>query len=464
MILVSFVTLLFIAVVRLPSTLSKVIVGVDILKNSDYSILKGSTLAALTNPTSLLNDFTHIVDDLAVNQPKEMKLILGPEHGFRGNLQAETGDPDYYVDEYTNLPVISAYSLSTEELTAALKQYQIDTVLIDMQDVGVRLYTYIWTMFKVMNALSAVGNQDHTVGKASISPRLIIADRPNPNGGLLVDGPMLNMSFSSGYGRVPIPFLHGMTIGELAIYFNSFLENPFATENIQIIKMENWKRSMTFYETGLSWIPPSPNLPTIFSALSYPATVFLEATTLSEGRGTCTPFTIFGAPFYSAHSLANSLNALFPDCHASSSSFSSSSDSSGSVSAPVSSPSCFRAAYYQPTFQKYNNTMIEGVQYLEKVQWIHASSSSASSFVLRNFSSAVSLLIKLKELADPKDSFQWDGSWFGHPGTELMDQYAGTDQLRIMIDSGYSTEEIVNYFAPETDKFNQEVRSKYLLY
>jgi uncharacterized protein YbbC (DUF1343 family) len=334
--------------------------------------------------------------------------------------------------------VVSAYNLTTEELTEALRSHKIDSVLVDMQDVGVRLYTYIWTMYKVMNALSNLGKED------GFSPKFIVTDRPNPNGGLLVDGPMLNMSFASGYGRVPIPYLHGMTIGELASYFNSVLVNPL--KDISFIRMENWSREMLFSDTGLAWVPPSPNLPTVFSAFSYPATVFIEATTISEGRGTCLPFTMFGAPFFSAHSLANTLNELF-QC----------------VSP---SPSCFRAAYYQPTYQKYNNTMIEGVQLVERTtnNKNKQNKQNQQKLVLRDFSSAVNLLKTLKSLSEDPTAFQWDGSWFGHPGTELVDQYAGTDQLRIMIDQEFSTEEIVRYFTPEREAFVKEVRKQYLLY
>lgn len=428
----------------------KVKVGVDVLKSNGYQAIDGCSLAVLANPTSLLQDFTHVVDDLAKTRPQEMKVILGPEHGFRGNLQAETGrdessffvvggksnwyyhlgDPPFYIDDYTGLPVISAYSLSTDQLVEYFREYRITCVLVDMQDVGVRLYTFIWTMYKVMTAFATYGKEDN------FQPKLIVADRPNPNGGVLVDGPMLNMSFASGYARVPIPFIHGMTIAELSLYFNTFIEPRF--ENIEVIKMENWRRSMLFYETGLNWVPPSPNLPTIFSAIVYGATVFIEGTTVSEGRGTCTPFTIFGAPFYSAHTIANYFNTLF-GC---------------SSHLP-----CFRAAYYQPTFQKYNNTMIEGIHYVERPEWIER-----SEFVLRNFTSAVAVLKALKDLSEEEGAFQWDGSWFGHPGTELVDQYAGTDQLHLMIDAGSSVKEIVDYFTPEREQFNQNIRQKYLLY
>jgi uncharacterized protein YbbC (DUF1343 family) len=341
-----------------------------------------------------------------------------------------SGDPPFYIDEYTGLPVVSAYNLSIDQLVEYLRQYKINALLVDLQDVGVRLYTYIWTMYKVMTALSTLGKQD------GFSPKLIITDRPNPNGGVLVDGPMLNMSFASGYARVPIPFVHGMTIGELASYFNTFMDPPFT--DLEVIRMENWNRNMLFYETGLSWMPPSPNLPTVFSALAYAATVFIEGTTISEGRGTTTPFTIFGAPFLSAHSLADALNKA--------------------LNCPV-GRSCFRAAYYQPTFQKYNNTMIEGVQLLERNDW-----KLTGKYPLRDFRSTVDMLKTLKAQSNPPESFVWDGSWFGHPGTELVDQYAGTDQMRIQIDAGVPTDDIVKYFAPEREKFIAEVRAKFLLY
>jgi uncharacterized protein YbbC (DUF1343 family) len=247
-----------------------------------------------------MDNMNLIVDEMAQDERLNVVAVLSPEHGFRGDKQAETGDPLFYIDKPTGLPVFSAYNMTTEQLTLVLKDMNIEAVLVDMQDVGVRLYTFVWTMYEVMEATSILHQRN-----ASSNIRVVITDRPNPLGGELVDGPLVNMSCcSSGYGRLPIPFLHGMTIGELGLLFNGALKIP--TENVIVVKAQNWQRSMvwTSFQEADSvfppWIPPSPNLPTVMSAHTYGATVFLEATTAAEGRGTTTPFTMFGAPFLDA--------------------------------------------------------------------------------------------------------------------------------------------------------------------
>jgi len=267
-------------------------------------------LAILTNPTGVYMDtMTLIVDEMAQDERLKVVAVFSPEHGFRGDKQAETGDPLFYIDKPTGLPVFSAYNMTAEQMSLVMKDMNIEAVLIDMQDVGVRLYTFVWTMYAVMEAASLL---HHTPG-ASVLPTVVITDRPNPLGGDLVDGPLVNMSCcASGYGRLPIPFLHGMTIGELGLLFNSVFKIP--SDSVIVVKMQHWERAMTwtsFQEANSvfpPWIPPSPNLPTVMSAHAYGATVFLEATTAAEGRGTTTPFTMIGAPFLDAEV---SVNAQF---------------------------------------------------------------------------------------------------------------------------------------------------------
>ena len=274
-----------------------------------------------------MDTMTLIVDEMSRDPRLKVVVVLSPEHGFRGDKQAETGDPLFYVDKATGLPVFSAYNMTVPQLTKVFQDMNIEAVLVDMQDVGVRLYTFVWTMYEVMQAVSVLhhnaSSHNHldttrAAGNNALkakngngkSIRVVITDRPNPLGGELVDGPLVNMSCcSSGYGRLPIPFLHGMTIGELGLLFNNVLNIP--TEDLVVVKMQNWQRYMswtTSKEVGTAfppWIPPSPNLPTLESAHTYGAIVFLEATTAAEGRGTTTPFTMFGAPFLDAEVLMN---------------------------------------------------------------------------------------------------------------------------------------------------------------
>lgn len=247
-----------------------------------------------------MDTMTLIVDEMNADPRTNVVAVFSPEHGFRGDKQAETGDPLFYIDQPTGLPVFSAYNMTAKQMSAVMKELNIEAVLIDMQDVGVRLYTFVWTMYAIMEGASMLHHAD-----AATKPKIVITDRPNPLGGELVDGPLINMTCCrSGYGRLPIPFLHGMTIGELGLLFNGVFNIP--RDYVEVVKMTHWDRAMVWTTLAQSsgvfppWIPPSPNLPTVASAHAYGASVFLEATTAAEGRGTTTPFTLFGAPFLDA--------------------------------------------------------------------------------------------------------------------------------------------------------------------
>ncbi|KAJ1434306.1 hypothetical protein B484DRAFT_394092 [Ochromonadaceae sp. CCMP2298] len=455
-----------------------VVLGNEVLRDEDFKSLQGYRLAVLTNPTGVFADtMTLVVDALNEHPLVNIVAVLSPEHGFRGDHQAETGDPLFYIDKPTGLPVFSAYNMSTEQLGLLLAGLDVEAVLVDMQDVGVRLYTFIWTMFDVMEA-AALQTQQTSRAK------FIIADRPNPLGGLLVDGPLVDMSCAScvsGYGKYPIPFLHGMTIGELALLFADFLH-----VEVEVAKVRNWNRQQwTERENYLypPWVPPSPNLPTLASAHAYGATVFLEATTAAEGRGTTTPFTLFGAPFLDAEDLAAALDGAF-GCTGSKGSGGTGGagmgsggtgggSTRGSAGTSGSVRSGFRAAYFQPTWSKYNGTTVPGVQWLPERTLAcptitpintNISSNSASTPTTNSpFADGVRILCVIRDLSSPSDAFQWDGSWFGHPGTELIDFYAGTPSLREMIDRGLGAEEIVAVYQSDVETF-RVTRAPFLLY
>ena len=291
-----------------------IVFGNEILRDNDYAELTGFRTAVLTNPTGLFMDnLVHIVDAMVADERVDIVAVFSPEHGFRGDHQAETGDPLFYVDKQTGLPVFSAYNMTSSQIADVLVSMNIGAVLVDMQDVGVRLYTFIWTMYDVMDAIRIVGTARSSASsgdkgdnsRTQRNIKVVVADRPNPLGGLMVDGPLLNVSCcSSGYGKLPLTHVHGMTIGELALFFNSYLGIDAA--DVVVVQMQGWSRSMTWNSVSENgqrfppWVPPSPNLPTSASTQAYGATVFLEATTAAEGRGTTTPFTLFGAPFIDA--------------------------------------------------------------------------------------------------------------------------------------------------------------------
>lgn len=257
--------------------------GLEVLRMDGFSILRGERVAILSNPTGVFSDsLEHVVGWAScdyflisllypnflladVTSPMEgldITAIFGPEHGFRGELQAETGDPLFYVDSSTELPVFSVYKMTDEAIRALIVDMNITTVLVDMQDVGVRLYTFIWTMFNVMEAAFMANSVDN---KSFRGVKMVVCDRPNPLGGNVVDGPLLNMTCcASGYGKAPITHVHGMTIGELSLLFHAQLSkkyrSPEASVELEVVKMIGWERGMSWMDTGLPWIPPSPNV------------------------------------------------------------------------------------------------------------------------------------------------------------------------------------------------------------
>jgi len=313
-----------------------------------------------------------------------------------------------------------------------------EVILVDFQDVGIRLYTFIWTLFDVMQAAAGLGKA---------SPTVVVLDRPNPIGGVVVEGPVLNVTCcSSRYGKWPLAHRHGMTTGEMALMFNheAFGGNMY----VKVFSMLGWTRGMLWQETGLPWISPSPNLPTPESTVAYAQTVFIEATTLSEGRGTCTPFSIFGAPFVNATGFADSLNEA--------------------VGAKGSN--MFRAAYFTPTFFKFNSTVCAGVQSVRMGKPNDAPSTceaheqpcaADSQKTLSLFDVSLNVLTVIKSLYP--SHFAWDGHWFGVPGPRLVDLYAGTPKMREYLDAGRTPSDITKAFAPDVRKFEQR-RQAFLLY
>lgn len=400
--------------------------GNQLLRNGGWQPLVNQRTAVLSHPAGIFpDDLRHLVDVLNGRDVRKLGVdivgVLAPEHGFRGDRQAESGDPDRYTDSDTSLPVYSVYRKSAADICAAIRALNTTVVLVDIQDVGVRLYTFVWTMFDVM---AAVAGDIRNCGLE----RFVVLDRPNPLGGIVVEGPVLNASCcGSRYGRASVPHRHGMTIGELALLFATRELSVFFRSLLHVQEMVGWSRRMIWEDTGLPWVPPSPNLPTARSVQAYAATVFLEATNVTEGRGTTTPFEIFGAPFYKAPSLASALN----------------------VAMNCSTIACFRAASFQPTFFKYSQQVVQAVQ------WVRLPPSG------KMFPAAVRLLSELRDLAGGQ--FAWDGSWFGTPGSRLIDLYAGTPILREMLDARAPAKNIDDFFNRQAELFRR-AREPYLLY
>ncbi|WP_456370307.1 exo-beta-N-acetylmuramidase NamZ family protein [Thermodesulfatator atlanticus] len=241
----------------------------------------------LCHQASVLPDFSSAPSVLKDILGKNLRLLFAPQHGFAAEKQANMVSSADTLHTETGLPLVSLYGprLAPEPSHLA----EIDVLLVDLQDVGVRVYTYIWTLFLTMKACA----------KADVE--VVVLDRPNPIGGK-IEGPLLQEEFFSFVGMARIPLRHGLTIGEIALYFKHILGIDVS---LRVVTLEGWKRNMLFPETGLPWIPPSPNMPTFQTALLYPGMVLLEGTNLSEGRGTTTPFELLGAPWLNTKIVEN---------------------------------------------------------------------------------------------------------------------------------------------------------------
>jgi uncharacterized protein YbbC (DUF1343 family) len=285
--------------------------------------LRGARLGALLHPASVSANLIYTSKILERENGKLFQLaaFFGPQHGFLGQTQDNMIEWKSYEHPRLGIPVHSLYGEHREPIPAMLDG--LDVLLVDLQDVGARYYTFIWTMFLAMRACEKAG------------VHVVVLDRPNPINGLTTEGPILDREYFSFIGLHPIHVRHGRTIGELA---QQFREEAFSKCELSILPMKNWKREMWFDETGLPWVMPSPNMPTLDTAIVYPGLCLLEGTNISEGRGTTRPFESFGAPFIDAEALARELNHL---------------DLAGVY---------FRETYFQPSFQKFAGEVCGGAQ------------------------------------------------------------------------------------------------------
>jgi uncharacterized protein YbbC (DUF1343 family) len=268
-----------------------VALGSDLLFESGR--LRGRRIGLVANPASVDGSFRHVVDRAASATGVTLAAVFGPQHGFRANLQDNMIETPHARDERRRVPVHSLYS-DTREPTAEMLA-ELDALVIDLQDVGARIYTFVYTMAHCLRAASRHGVP------------VLVCDRPNPIGGEAVEGPMLAPGYESFVGLFPIPMRHGMTIGELARLFN---ERFGIGAELEVVPLEGWHRGMYWDDVRLPWVMPSPNMPTLDTAVVYPGGVLFEGTQLSEGRGTTRPFELLGAPWIDAEPFAARLNAL----------------------------------------------------------------------------------------------------------------------------------------------------------
>ena len=268
-----------------------VIPGIEVLRQRDFSDLYGLRVGLMTNPSAIDRDLTSTYRILTDTPGVNVVALFAPEHGFAGAIQEGAAITDR-TDSRTGLPVYSLYGQSYRPTADALRD--LDMMVCDIQDIGVRYYTFTWTVSHILEAAGQEG------------VRVMILDRPNPLGSAHIAGPSLEPGLTSFVGRSPVPVVHGLTLGEMALLFNATW-NPTPAE-VVVIKCEGWQRDMTWPQTGLPWVGPSPNMPRLSTLVQYPGACLIEGTTLSEGRGTALPFEVVGAPWLDAHSLADALN------------------------------------------------------------------------------------------------------------------------------------------------------------
>ncbi|GAA1416148.1 DUF1343 domain-containing protein [Streptomyces thermospinosisporus] len=376
--------------------------GFERLAADGYALLDGQRVGVVTNPTGITRDVRHIVDVMHADDRVDLIAVFGPEHGFRGTAQAG-GSEGRYDDPATGLPVYDTYLKSGQPLADIFTASGVDTVVFDIQDVGARFYTYIWTMYDCMEAAQLAGK------------RFVVLDRPNPVTGRAALGPVLHKEFATFVGRQPVSQAHGMTVAELARLFNhEFLTSPVPLETV---RMSGWRRSDFYDASGLPWVPPSPNMPTPETALVYSGTCLFEGTNLSEGRGTTRPFELLGAEGIDGRwaAAANELELAGVR---------------------------FREAYFTPTFSKFQGKTVGGVQ-------LHVHDREAFDPVR----TGIGLLISAKRV--------WSG--FAWRADNWIDKLTGSTLVRTLIDSGAGVDEVVGAWQDELREFRR-MRREYLLY
>jgi uncharacterized protein YbbC (DUF1343 family) len=372
--------------------------------------VRGSRVGLVCNPASVDRRLRHAVDRFSHQSQFTLAAIFGPQHGFRSDVQDNMIESPHAEDRQRRVPIYSLYS-ETREPTADMLE-GIDTLVVDLQDVGTRIYTFVYTMANCLRAAAKHGR------------RVIVCDRPNPVGGLAVEGAVLQHEYTSFVGQFPIPMRHGLTIGELARLFN---EEFGIGASLEVVAMSGWKREDYFDATGLPWVMPSPNIPTLDSAVVYPGTVLFEGTLISEGRGTTRPFEMIGAPWIDGDRFAAAMNARsLPGVY-------------------------FRPAFFEPTFQKHAGQTCGGCQ-------IHV----LDRLVFQPVKTAVALIEEFRR--QDVQHFAWKEPPYEYEYEKMpIDIMWGSDLLRTAIDAGAMADEIAARWQAEVAAF-REIRRKYLLY
>lgn len=384
--------------------------GLDVLLDDPCAILADARVGLVCNPATVDSDYRHAADRFHAHPEIRLAALFGPQHGIWGQTQDDMIEWEGFEDARTGLPVYSLYGAHRKPTPAMLAG--LDALVIDLQDVGTRIYTFMYTMALAMEAARDAGL------------RVVVLDRPNPIGGVAVEGNVLERGHESFVGLYPLPTRHGMTMGELAALFN----DAFGIGcDLHVVPMVGWRRESWHDDARAPWVIPSPNIPTLDSAAAFPGMVHIEGTTLSEGRGTTRPFEMIGAPHIDPWTLADDLRRE-------------------SLPGVV-----FRPHFFEPTFQKHARAVCGGVH-------LHVTDRAAFTPVR----AGVALLrAVVRRYGD-------DGLWKPPPyeyETERLpfDVIAGTTALRVQIAAGTPLHEIAASWEPALTTF-QEMRRAYLRY
>jgi uncharacterized protein YbbC (DUF1343 family) len=385
--------------------------GLDVFVEKTHKKYKGVRLGVLCNQASVDSKLVHISELLTKKKlGLNVTCFFGPQHGIRGEKQDNMIESQDFLDPLTGLPVFSLYA-DTREPTDRMME-KIDAFVVDLQDIGTRIYTFIYTLANCMRAAKRA------------SKKVVVLDRPNPINGVSLEGNCLEPEYSSFVGQFPIIVRHGMTIGELAILMNDAFSIGC---DLEVVGLQGWKRASYGDQWKRDWITPSPNIPSFLSALVFPGSVYFEGTNLSEGRGTTKPFEWVGAPYIQPDKLAIELNKK----------------KLGGVA--------FRPIYFQPTYQKWKDEVCGGVQ-------IHVT----DRVKFNGFRTGIHLLSTIAR--DFSHSFGWKKPPYEYEHTRMpIDLIAGTALLRDIVENGQSIVELEQKAAEDVAAF-KKLRKPFLLY
>jgi uncharacterized protein YbbC (DUF1343 family) len=380
--------------------------GIEQVCRSAHPMLAGKRLGLLANQASTDRWFVHGRDLLRAAYPGQLSCLFSPQHGFFSEKQDNMIESGHGIDGATGLPVYSLYGETRKPYPSMLAD--IDTLLVDLIDVGTRVYTFIWTVVHCLEVAAETGTQ------------VVILDRPNPIGGHLIEGNLLREDCASFVGRCAIPMRHGLTLGELALFCNRELE---INADVSVIRMNGWQRKMLFSDTGQPWVFPSPNMPSSTTALVYPGQVIWEGTNISEARGTTLPFELFGAPFLEHRAVLERLRST---------------ELPGSILRPL---------RFEPTSGKWMGQGCNGFQ-------IHVTDPAA----FRPYRTSLALLQALRSLYPGQ--FVYKPPPYEYEFERLpMDLIIGDRAVREALENGVSPMELEQGWQQDLDRYRERCRA-----